>query len=695
MVKMKAAQGMAARDDPIMGPGTVGSYGTIFVPSAERLNNDLRKYVLDVQTKDIRDRIEAPEAQHLEEAERARFYSALYTVGPSNELVQQRIQARKSPERAKLVSDLDGPSLQSTYDDALCDANSIPLHPPQKLNSSYLRGSDAILMSGRLVGGKYHVPSIVASQFSEKLESKLQSPLSAYINTTPKMWPLQAMYPSSSLSKLALLEKEEKFRSTEKAGLKTGLAGSTDNLKTPKDCSHTEYIADKVARRRLKQNCPLSPLSSGRKCSKSPPLEPSSAHKTKAHNDLYVGWPSVSTIISSSPRQANTQKEPNKSLSSLQQTLMECGRLNVVYEREHDKQAADVAAALDAQKKYLMEHSSWLNGTSMDAGMPKKGKNNSASDVNASANAFRSLSSNSLLSNEPLHSINSTWHGNYYKGVTHDDVSALTESKVVDPRAAKLSPNKKLDFQLRTVDAGIRRRGSSTSENFSVGSGKGRRRDLGRQSSNRSVDALTNTNSVANTHLSSQSQSTATSINCHTVSTGYMEDISQYMAAVNMSALQKNPYREARMRPTIINQVTNSLSASHDPMKYRQSSRVDQVGSFTVCTQTNMLDRNTSLRSITSTTRSSTKPSCIVTSTTRGRGSGLIPSKHEVTSSLTMLCRKALLRYDMKIVETGGLLKALEDLANEAPGIGAVLEMHRFLVFRVSRMPRKSCCEFA
>jgi hypothetical protein len=682
---------------------TVGSYGTIFVPPRERLHNDLRRYTLDQQTRDIRERIEAPAAQHYAEADRAKHLSTLYLIGPGSHLVQERVKfmmrdkdrqhhkAELDEEREKLrewdpdmavdMADLDaddkltqavgiGWSQQTTYVDALTRANKIPLHPPQKPKASHLRGADAIGMENYIQGGKYYMPAIGHSDpYAEKLEAKMTA---AHAQTNPKMWPLDAMYPTSPHSKSSMLKKEQevidKFKYDKPLrDIKVGLAGSNkfDNKSTidqrtssvrssadvmPKVSTNKSLKKDAASSssqsaarrgRPIRPFSPLSPLTSGRNCSKSPPPNKESnttISKNKnckmsdlPSNGLHVGWPSVSTVTPSSNNSQNDDNSANISnssgqrvaqkLSSLQQTLVECGRLKVIYDREHDKKAASVAKALETQKKMLTDHSRWL--TSSTGG----------SDDNVSAELlhrhYKSLSAKNLEQHAQLEQAprNARSAGEY-----NDDMSSVTGGASVRlmPPAHHHSDNRSRDTRSQT------NKSNSNTHHHTA---------------NTQTSFTTRTNDL-------------NSVNCHTVSTGYMEDIAQHIGAINMLALHKNPYREARNRPTIMNKQPPSVTNT-DPMSYRQSYQVSRVGNMAACIKSNMFESS----SRSGTLQVSEVNNSIASSSADGKRSGqqqhrrtnrsslIIPSKHEVTASLTLLCRKALLRYDMKIVETGGFLK--------------------------------------
>lgn len=56
------------------------------------------------------------------------------------------------------------------------------------------------------------------------------------------------------------------------------------------------------------------------------------------------------------------------------------------------------------------------------------------------------------------------------------------------------------------------------------------------------------------------------------------------------------------------------------------------------------------------------------------------PALRDVTESTALLSRKQLLAYDTRIVETGALLKALQDLKHKNPGLTAIISLHRNMV---------------
>lgn len=56
------------------------------------------------------------------------------------------------------------------------------------------------------------------------------------------------------------------------------------------------------------------------------------------------------------------------------------------------------------------------------------------------------------------------------------------------------------------------------------------------------------------------------------------------------------------------------------------------------------------------------------------------PSLKDVTESTALLSRKQLLAYDTRIVETGALLKALQDLRHKSPGLTAIISFHKSMV---------------
>ena len=57
-----------------------------------------------------------------------------------------------------------------------------------------------------------------------------------------------------------------------------------------------------------------------------------------------------------------------------------------------------------------------------------------------------------------------------------------------------------------------------------------------------------------------------------------------------------------------------------------------------------------------------------------------VPSKKEVLESLADASKRALIAYDVRIVETGALLKALCDIRHPTPGMAAIMDLHKAFV---------------
>ena len=560
----------------------VGSFGAIFVKDSEKSKKDLRKYVLDVTTKDIRDRIEAPAAQHFEEAHAAKLLSSLYHAGPSSELVQHRLKlSMREIDDPSLVS-LSPPkdlSMQSTYKYEPSVVSSF-VHPPEKLAPHSMKGSSAILLNDHRRNQPYFVPAVFQQPYQEKLEAKLGD--GSQFFTTPKMWPTTSMYPTSPKkdrfigSEFDASLPPKKNLSSQSLRIKKSDASGGRLLMSPlpsdNPCSRT---ASPTMNKPTRQIASSSHVNNGKKHKKNSSISNKSiSSRDSSEHSLVQGWPSVSTVLSQYQRSVTMSTEK---LSGLQDALVQCGHLKVIYDRAEQQFDSSIDRSLEKQKRLIGHHAQWLHG-------------DESLDIHGHGEHHHH---HSTISNSSASDI----HGSMGPSSHKDNISTHKRQSQTRP-----TPSSNVHTSTST----------STSSNHS-------------QFRHGSASVL-GSNSAVSTGADSKSSSTI-SINCHNAGGGYMSEISNYMGAVNMSALEKNPYRKARNRPSLINKAI--APTGDDPTMYRQGTRIEHRGSFTVCLNTGVM----------------------------GVGGSYVPSREEITASLTTVCKKAMLRYDMKIVETGGLLK--------------------------------------
>ena len=136
----------------------------------------------------------------------------------------------------------------------------------------------------------------------------------------------------------------------------------------------------------------------------------------------------------------------------------------------------------------------------------------------------------------------------------------------------------------------------------------------------------------------------------------YDESVAGHLQMYTSSSLA-NPYRrvmEASDRPQMDRQ--NIPVPKNDPVQYRPSYSVKTVGRFSVLT------------------RASTE-------------AGGVPTRQDIDRALSSLCKKSTLCYDVRLVETGAAARALWDSRNPAPGVAAVVALHRAFVSAASLNP--------
>lgn len=109
-----------------------------------------------------------------------------------------------------------------------------------------------------------------------------------------------------------------------------------------------------------------------------------------------------------------------------------------------------------------------------------------------------------------------------------------------------------------------------------------------------------------------------------------------------------NPFRRSLDRYDKPSMNTQSVNKAN-PILYRQPVTVKQAGRYSVISRT-------------------------------PAGVGQVPTKEDINKSLATLCRKATLCYDVRIVETGATLGALQNALHPTPGLAAIIDMHHAFV---------------
>lgn len=109
-----------------------------------------------------------------------------------------------------------------------------------------------------------------------------------------------------------------------------------------------------------------------------------------------------------------------------------------------------------------------------------------------------------------------------------------------------------------------------------------------------------------------------------------------------------NPFRRSLDRYDKPSMNVQNVSKDN-PILYRQPVMVKQAGRYSVISRT-------------------------------PAGVGQVPTKEDINKSLATLCRKSTLCYDVRIVETGATLGALQNVLHPTPGLAAIIDMHRSFV---------------
>eukprot|EP01039_Chlorochromonas_danica_P007213 gene7213-7979_t len=282
------------------------SFGLLFVPPNERLKPDLFAVHQEVWQQSIRDGIVPPDPI---QSKTAQSLGRLFNTGTDDPDVLARTKYG-SRVRSDSLPKGDTVAVAGTGRRSL-----LPSHPPAVLSTaSTLQALNA------LPGGKYHIP-VVAQDYESPLVGQ---PSKSMFNTnTPKMWPAEVQYPTTSSSR------HKPFNAS--------LAQSSD--------SHS--FGSKSYRKNLRKQTSkqsLSPFPADHPCSKQQQLLPSSSSSSSS-----PALPPVGVVV----------VREGKS-SALQETLSQCGRLRLVDQLEEKKTVKAVNRALRRRKAALEEHMAWL-----------------------------------------------------------------------------------------------------------------------------------------------------------------------------------------------------------------------------------------------------------------------------------------------------------------------------------------------
>jgi hypothetical protein len=114
------------------------------------------------------------------------------------------------------------------------------------------------------------------------------------------------------------------------------------------------------------------------------------------------------------------------------------------------------------------------------------------------------------------------------------------------------------------------------------------------------------------------------------------------------SSSAQNPYRQKNLRICNVRKMPKH-SNGLDPLVYKDETSIRTVGgTYNACIKPSLNPR-------------------------------LKPSLSEVTDTMATLSKKALLSYTTRVVEVGAALKALKDPCHPAPGLHAILSLHRYV----------------
>lgn len=128
---------------------------------------------------------------------------------------------------------------------------------------------------------------------------------------------------------------------------------------------------------------------------------------------------------------------------------------------------------------------------------------------------------------------------------------------------------------------------------------------------------------------------------------GYDQESNNYLQ-IYTTHNTENPYRPNE-RADSMSMNRSTKVCKFNPLDYRQDSKVKKFGNF----------------------------SAILKTTTKF---GDVPTKEAIDKSLAELSRSRLLQYDTRIIETGALLRALQDAKHLTPGVAAIIDLHHGFV---------------
>lgn len=316
----------------------------------------------------------------------------------------------------------------------------------------------------------------------------------------------------------------------------------------------------------------------------------------------------------------NSSSDSSK-LSSLQRTLVECGKLVSVEKISEAEKAKFISDSKVTETRILKDHSNFLRRKHLDMTQSSKVENGSmASSTSTSASAIVSkkkgaLSLDSNPSNSTIDMILVTNDSRITSSSSSPSLLSVSASSMLDSR--KETKMSKTSMSMSIVNDCI--------ENGSIGS----QHSLG--SSMVSMGSLGS--------LNSRSKKTTKR---------YEVALAEHLHVLNTTSVA-NPYRNSRL--TANNMGAAKASATH-PMTYATANQGQSLGSYNLLTKE-------------STPLAFSKPpppfSSLIKSSNRISSqydiSLKVPTREEVDEALAKLSRKSLLSYDMRIIETGALVK--------------------------------------
>ena len=629
-------------------------------------------------------------------------------------------------------------------------------------------GPQALLLADRLPGGCFHVP-LLREPYRAPLRAEKHPSGSAYITSTPKMWPLGESHgQASSSSSSSAVGTRHRHSAPQDDDDEATFGTAMSLLSNGGSASHASLACSK-SQYRSSGGCGGSEGGGGAdgvslgslSASLASPAHRTTAHRGNGSNALYSGY------LDKAPREANA--------SLLMQAVDACGRLGSLgssadssagssrAKKKGARNRADnantngnangksksngvpgagptavealdgaVASALETQRQAMRAHAHWLQNHASLPGSHAacstglglgQGQGGGRGDDSSVASAVSQLSQLSLEEPFDMHSAGLTYsqrhakvpfsssthtHAHTTPILTHTHrhththahphtppqtqqaclhttaaraTRALGEHKYKRAHAhASSSPDPAIssgggpdeDEERAEMRRGRRQRAQASSSHKAPPTPRGlstgttpTRSQLLHSNSSPSLAATT----YDRLHYSRYGQQLVEHLGAAAGVSAYSDPASASASASASAAsaassakgaaegVPRNPFRPPRRREMSLTNTAAQIFNPLDPLVYRPSARVLACGGVTVVVRP---DKTLN---------------------------GAVPTQDEVLEALGRVTRRAVLAFDTRIVETGALSKALGNPALPAPGMAAVLALHRSFVSAAALNP--------